>query len=168
MENGVKQVIYTSDILNQLWGKGNCTTGAVTRQSCDYVCRYLVKSSYGKKPQDLNPEFRSMSNQKGIGLDYLIENLDQIIADDFIRLTGNKKVRLSRYYDRKIKEIIGAERFEREVAIPRAEKAKAYQESEMIRTGLTEEQLNNRQIHTFKENLKRLERNFKINHKGET
>ncbi len=167
MENGVKQVIYTSDILNQLWGKGNCTIGAVTRQSCDYVCRYLVKPSYDKKPQDQNPEFRSMSTQKGIGYDYLINNLEQIIADGFIWLTGSKKVKLSRYYDRKIEEIIGAERFKNEITIPRAEKAKAYLESEMLRTGLTEEQLNNQQIHTFNEKLKRLESNFKINHKDQ-
>ena len=161
-ENDLGQPLYKSKILEHIWGKGFCTIGAVTRQSCDYVCRYLVKSSYGKKPNYLNPEFRSMSKLKGIGINYLLDNLEQIIADDTIRLTGTKRVKLPRYFDKKIKEIIGKERFEAEIAIPRAKKAQAYFESEIVRTNLTGEQLIDRQIMSFQESLKRLERNFEI------
>lgn len=161
-KNGNGHSLFKSKILEHIWGKGFCSIGTVTRQSCDYVCRYLVKSTYGKKPDYLNFEFRSMSTHNGIGLNYLLENLEEIIAKDEIRLTGKKIVKLPRYYDKKIKEIIGEERFETEIAKPRAQKAKAFIESEIARTGLSVEAITEQQIKAFKKNLLRLERKFEI------
>ena len=137
-KNDYGQALYTSEILKHLWGKGFCTIGAVTRQSCDYVTRFRLKNFYRKLPKHLQHEFHCMSTQKGIGIDYLIKNLDRIIAEDAIHVTGNITAKLPRFYDRKIAEFIGQERFKQEIEIPRAEKAKALLSEEMARTGLSE------------------------------
>lgn len=131
-----KHTLYTSETLSHLWGKGFCAIGAVTRQSCDYVARFRLKNFYRKLPEHLNKEFHCMSTQKGIGYDFLVRNLDRIIAEDTIHVTGGIKAKLPRFYDRKIIEIIGQERFDKEIAIPRTERARAFVEDEMLRTGL--------------------------------
>lgn len=129
--------LYSSEILAHLWGKGFCTIGAVTRQSCDYVTRFRLKNF--DRNQDLL--CHSMSTQKGIGYDYLVRNFDHIIAEDKIQVTGTIVSSLPRFYDRKIKELIGQERFEKEIAIPRYERARARIAEEMARTGLSEEEI---------------------------
>lgn len=130
-------ILYSSEILAHLWGKGFCTIGTVTRQSCDYVARFRLKNF------DINQNllFHCMSTQKGIGYDYLVRNLDRIIAEDKIHITGTIESSLPRFYDRKIKELIGQERFEKELAIPRFERARARIAEEMARTGLSEEEI---------------------------
>lgn len=132
-----KHTLYISETLSHLWGKGFCTIGTVTRQSCDYVARFRLKNF------DINQclLFHCMSTQKGIGYDYLVRNLNRIIAEDKIHVTGNIVAKLPRFYDRKIAELIGQERFEKELAIPRYEKARARIAEEMARTGLSEEEI---------------------------
>jgi len=38
-----KDMLYTSEILTQIWGKGFCTVGEVTRESVAYIARYTLK-----------------------------------------------------------------------------------------------------------------------------
>lgn len=72
--NRLGQRIYTSEILDQLWGKadaGMCEIGAVTIESASYVARYIMDkitgddavAHYGNK----RPEYTKMSTNPGIG-----------------------------------------------------------------------------------------------------
>lgn len=139
------QILYTSKILSRLWGKGFCTIGAVTRQSCKYVANYRLKYYFQKVPENFfiynNQPFNNMSRGKGIGRDYLIKNFDQIIKEDSIRLTGKITVKLPKYYDRIIEKIIGHKSFEEKIATPRKIKAKKFIAEEKARTGLSETEL---------------------------
>jgi hypothetical protein len=160
--NDIGQPLYTSKILEKLWGKGFCAIGAVTRKSTAYVARYSLKKLYFKAPKDENDEFICMSNRKGIGYDYLVENIDQIIKEDKVRLTGDIFIKLPRYYDRKIKEIIGKERYMTEIAQPRIERAKLYLENEALKTGLTTKQLHEQYIATIKCQILKFEKSFEL------
>jgi hypothetical protein len=42
------KLLYESETLNSLWGKGFTTIGEVTFESCSYVARYVTKKIYGK------------------------------------------------------------------------------------------------------------------------
>lgn len=148
-----KHTLYKSKILERLWGKGGCITATVNRQVCDYVARYKLKSFNTKLPKRLHRSFQCMSTQKGIGLNYLLRNFEDIVANDGIRVNGNIMEKLPHYYDRKIAEIIGLERFREEIAKPRAEKAKAFIKTEMVRTGLSEQELYKRYMEQEREKI---------------
>lgn len=140
-KNKQKQSLYKSRLLDKLWGKGGCVIGAVTRQSCDYVAKHQLKSYGVKLPERLCRQFQSMSNQSGLGLNYLLRNFDDILATDKIQVTGSIAEKSPHYFDRKIEEIIGAERFEEEIAKPRREKATAFIAEAVKRTGLSENEV---------------------------
>lgn len=71
--NKLKQPLFTSPTLAAIWSHGIVSIGSVTKQSCDYVCRYVLK-----KQRDLNsddnfyagrkPPFIISSRRPGIGL----------------------------------------------------------------------------------------------------
>ncbi|QCQ84591.1 replication initiator protein [Blackfly microvirus SF02] len=81
-----KQIIYTSQKLQDLWQLGFATSQTVTYQSCAYVARYVTKKiktgdDFGAQnyfrlsPVDLlyhsvKPEFAVMSRRPGIGYAY--------------------------------------------------------------------------------------------------
>jgi hypothetical protein len=161
--NDLGQCLYTSKILERLWGKGFCTIGAVTRKSSAYVARYSLKKLYSKTPKDKNKEFISMSNRKGIGFDYLVENIDQIIKEDKVRLTGDIFIKLPRYYERKIKEIIGKERYMLEIVQPRFERAKFFLENESLNADLTPDQLQEKYIADTEFLMQKFEKSFEPN-----
>lgn len=94
-----------------------------------------------------------MSTRKGIGLGYLKEHLNEIIANDGILLPNGTKRPLPRYFNKKIAELIGTERYQEELAKPRADRAKAYMEEEMARTGLSIDELYQRQVEQAKQNI---------------
>lgn len=71
--NNLKQPLFTSPLLAQIWSHGIVSIGSVTKQSCDYVCRYVLKKqrdldSDGKYPLRVKPPFILSSRRPGIGL----------------------------------------------------------------------------------------------------
>lgn len=88
--NKLKQPLFTSPTLAALWSHGIVSIGSVTKQSCDYVCRYVLK-----KQQDLNSDksfyagrkapFILSSRRPGIGLldceKYLAAPNQHIVVD---------------------------------------------------------------------------------------
>lgn len=113
--NGDK--IYTSDLLNELWGQGNCTLGDVTFQSAAYVARYVMKKRTGENAEKhytvvhpltgevvvQAPEYVVMSRGGrtglgGIGSGWLAKFKSDVYPDDFIVLDGHK-FKPPRWYD---------------------------------------------------------------------
>lgn len=110
------RVLWTSDELNALWGKGFCTFGSVSDESCRYVAGYVMKKMTGEKAKnhyqrfdpttgeivDLQPEFILMSRRPGIGGDWYDQFKTDIYPSDFAVRKG-KQVPVPKYYDRRLK-----------------------------------------------------------------
>lgn len=72
--NAVGDRIYSSDILDSVWGQadpGMCEVGSVTFKSAAYVARYIMDKKTGDDSVahygHLLPEYTKMSNRPGIG-----------------------------------------------------------------------------------------------------
>lgn len=103
--------LYLSENLNQLWGLGHTSVGAVTFQSAAYVARYIMKKmtgdiaaehyefidKYGEIHQR-KPEYTTMSRRPGLGSDWLKKFKSDIYPDDFVVING-KRMRPPKFYD---------------------------------------------------------------------
>lgn len=107
--------VYTSQILEDLWGKGFCTIGDVTFESAAYVARYVLKKVtgehakyfYGKR----SPEYVTMSRRDGIASKwyeehrsevYQYESGAEVVDCDEVEIRG-RKMKPPRYYDNRLK-----------------------------------------------------------------
>ena len=72
--------LFSSEILEKVWGRGFCTIGELTFQSAAYCARYVTKKVTGRESQEhylrcdeygvafwLEPEYSTMSRRPGIG-----------------------------------------------------------------------------------------------------
>lgn len=112
-------IYYTSEILNKIWGKGNCIIGEVTFESVAYTARYIMKKVNGDRKEehykctdpdtgelfDIEPEYTTMSKGKntgkgkgGIGAAWFQKYKSDVFPSDFI-ISRGKKVRVPKYYD---------------------------------------------------------------------
>lgn len=107
--------LYTSKILQQLWGHGNCLIGSVSPDSCGYVARYIMKKITGQmaadhyrtvntetgEVHDLLPEYIHMSTRPAIGLNFYEKFKNEITQSDFVLVKGKKR-KTPRYYDKRL------------------------------------------------------------------
>lgn len=129
-------LLWQSPLLEDLWQKGICTSGAVTWQSSAYVARYIMKKVNGEKAEEhywncdpetgekLNrivPEFFQPSNRYGIGKEYFWNYWRDIYPDDFVVVDG-RKYKPPRFYDKLLKE--EAPEVYEEIKLKREERAK--------------------------------------------
>nr|UXQ88020.1 MAG: replication initiation protein [Microvirus sp.] len=107
---------YMSDQLNKAWGKGDCIIGDANFQTAAYISRYITKKINGQlasahyerlnektgEVSTLQPEYTTMSNRPGIGLDWLKTYINDVFpSDELITLTTegkSKSFRVPRYY----------------------------------------------------------------------
>lgn len=108
--------VYTSTLLDELWGLGNCNFGSVTYDSCMYVAKYTTKKINGDLSDEhysrFNPdtgevwqvkkEEARMSRKPAIGYSWLAKYYKDTLRDDYI-VIGNKKVTVPQYYIKKIR-----------------------------------------------------------------
>lgn len=92
-------------IIEKAWPFGFVKVGNVTSKSCKYVSKYINKAPLGKsRIKEIEdgrvPPFQLSS--KGLGLSWLMENVDRVGAQG-IRYHGKQKS-LPRYYIKKLKE----------------------------------------------------------------
>lgn len=101
-QNGDK--VYHSRILEDLWGLGFVTTGAVTYKSAAYVARYITKKITGRNAEahyatldeengewfDRKPEYTTMSRRPGIGRGWFDKYKRDLFPDDFVVMEGKK------------------------------------------------------------------------------
>lgn len=116
--NARGEPIYTSKLLDDLWGLGDCKIGDVTFDSACYVARYSLKKASKKEREDgayvvydadgviheRLPEFPVMSRRPGIGATYFDKYGSEIMQHDTI-IMGNREVPSIRYYDLKIEKL---------------------------------------------------------------
>lgn len=99
--------VFTSKTLDSLWGKGFCTIGSVTFESCAYVARYVTKKVNGKfkdehyvdrgKGNLLKPEYCTMSRRPGIAYDWYQRFKSDVFPSDSVVVRG-KECLPPRYY----------------------------------------------------------------------
>lgn len=110
--------LFTSDVLDELWGHGECKIGSVTFDSAAYVARYCLKKVNGKLREaghylvhdsdgvvfERLPEFAVMSRRPGIGTPYYEKYGKEIRDHDTIVVNG-KETQSIRYYDLKFEAL---------------------------------------------------------------
>lgn len=111
-------VLYRSDSLDSLWGKGFCTIGDVTFESAAYVAGYILKKQKisEKSPDhvkthyqrtdpetgeifELLPEYCNMSRKPGIASDWFSKWKNDVFPSDEITHQG-RVLRTPKYYDK--------------------------------------------------------------------
>lgn len=104
--------LYTSQHLDNLWGKGITRAGAVTFESAAYVARYIMKKVNGELAEahyehvdtqtgeitKRKPEFTTMSRRPGLGKGWFDKWKDDVFPLDEV-ITNGKTTRVPRYYD---------------------------------------------------------------------
>jgi len=108
-------VIYSSDMLSDLWPFGYSSVANVTFLSAAYVARYCLKKRTGKGSSlfytnfdyesgevfsTREREYVNMSRRPGIGMPWLQEFMHDTYKDDFCVIDG-AKVKPPRFYDNK-------------------------------------------------------------------
>ena len=112
--------LYTSEVLDALWGKGYTLYGKVTVQSARYVAKYCIKKVNGKLAPEhygsRSPEFTVMSLKPGIGSGWFEKFQSDVYPSDFVVLRGKKRSP-PRFYDDRINsddlKLIKAERLKK-------------------------------------------------------
>lgn len=112
--------LYTSELLDRLWGKGRSEIGEVTFESAAYTARYCTKKITGDMAKDhytvilldgrmveIEPEFAMMSLGRnrgdGIGAKHFDKYRDEIYPEDECVIRG-KRSKPPRYYDKLLEE----------------------------------------------------------------
>ncbi|QXP08636.1 MAG: replication initiator protein [Arizlama microvirus] len=96
--------LYSSRILDDLWGNGNCWVGDVSFASAGYIARYTLKKVHGDNLQSHEhyygrvPEYGTMSRRPGIGHAWAMRYMDAWYRDDVVIVNGAKS-KPPRYYD---------------------------------------------------------------------
>lgn len=112
-KNGRGDVVYTSEVLNELWALGECFIGNVSFESAAYVARYCLKKVVGTKAAeyyrrcnpvtgelyDLVPEYATMSLNPAIGKAWFDRFGNDVRAYDGVVVAG-VLTRAPRYYDK--------------------------------------------------------------------
>lgn len=100
--------LWTSEILDKIWGHGNCIIGIVNNKTAAYVARYIGKKIMGTSQiaeamranvyQGREPEFALMSRRPGIGsLWFEMYSGDVYPTDEIIQ--EGVPIQVPRYYD---------------------------------------------------------------------
>lgn len=104
--------VYTSSILDDTWGLGNCMIGNLTFESAAYVARYVTKKITGPPAKahyerydpetgeiiDLQPEYVTMSRRPGIGKGWYERFKTDLYPSDEVIVRG-KQCKIPKYYD---------------------------------------------------------------------
>jgi len=107
-KNNQGDQLFTSELLDKIWGKGQCYLGSVTPQSAGYVAKYCIKKVNGQLAashyQGRQPEFALMSLKPGIGAGWFEKYSGDVYPSDFVVLKGRKRSP-PRFYDDKLEEM---------------------------------------------------------------
>jgi len=96
--------LYSSAMLNNIWGNGHCLIGSVTFESAAYVARYIMGKKLGREKdyyveQGIEPEFVRMSRRPGIGTKWFEKYHKDVTTFD-IQVINNKETRPPKFYDK--------------------------------------------------------------------
>lgn len=96
-ENMHGDQIWSSKILNEIWGLGHTELGSVTQKSASYVARYILK-----KQANQNLGFQKMSRKNAIGKKWIEKWYQDVFvnASGSIILSDGTKTKIPRYYEK--------------------------------------------------------------------
>jgi len=127
--------LYTSAILESTWGRGFCSMGDVTFESCAYVARYVTKKVTGERADEhymrvspdgevvkLQPEYVTMSRRPGIARAWFARYASDVFPSDEV-ISRGMPGKPPRFYD-KLFEAAHGEQF----AAIKAERERAQRE----------------------------------------
>jgi hypothetical protein len=132
-----KVVLYTSSVLEGVWGNGFVSLGAVTLHSAGYVARYSLKKITGPESVDVYggrvPPFSQSSLKPGIGYEWFCRYYKDLFPCDFVVFEG-KRFRVPRYYSELYKRLdaVKAEVLKRERRALAREKGKALEAEQVL------------------------------------
>ena len=104
---------FSSELLEETWGKGKTQTGELTFESAAYVARYIMKKVNGKKKEEghyniineegeiigeKKDEYTTMSRREGIGKRWIEKWEKDVYPRDEVIING-KKTRPPKFYD---------------------------------------------------------------------
>lgn len=126
--------LYTSELMDDIWGLGHVYVGSVTHESAGYVARYSMKKVNGDLAADhylrphpitgklyqVKPEFAVMSRRPGIGHGFTERFKSDYFPHDFVVVEG-VKTPVPRYY---LKQL--SEEEQREIKLVRTQRAIPY------------------------------------------
>lgn len=99
--------LYVSPRLDKIWGKGHCSVGNVTFESCAYVARYVCKKITGDAAEEhykgKQPEYITMSRDPGIGALWWDKWHPSVDRHDSIVMNGHE-MKPPRFYDKRLKK----------------------------------------------------------------
>ncbi len=110
-----KYPLFRSPLLDETWGLGFATVGALTYESAAYVARYVMKKvngslaaeKYGRVDEKtgevffVRPEYVTMSRRPGIGSEWFAKFKSDVYPSDECIVEG-KRYRPPRFYDSKL------------------------------------------------------------------
>lgn len=111
-------MVYSSDTLTKLWGKGDCYVGDLTFESAAYCARYVMKKVTGKAAESAYrmvntdtgeifqrvPEFTHMSLKPGIGANFYDKYVSDIFPHDRVVVRGAVSLP-PRYYAKRYRRV---------------------------------------------------------------
>jgi len=110
--------LYTSPLLEKIWGKGFCSIGEVNFKTAGYVSRYIMKKITGEPAHEhytkidpltgevfqVKAEYTTMSLKPGIGKPWFDQYQTDVFPGDFVVLDG-KKLKTPNYYTELLKKL---------------------------------------------------------------
>lgn len=106
--------LYSSELLEELWGLGFCTVGELSFQTAAYVARYTLKKVSGPLKREryrridvvtgeeyfVRPEYATMSRRPGIGAGWYEKFKGDVFPDDEVVHEGKRRAVPSFYFKR--------------------------------------------------------------------
>lgn len=104
--------IFTSETLEEIWGRGFCSVVELNQTTANYVARYCMKKINGDKAdehykkvcpitgeiQNVRPEFSTMSRRPGIAQKWYEKYKSDVFPSDMVIVKG-VRVKTPSYYD---------------------------------------------------------------------
>lgn len=167
--------VYSSQMLEELWGLGRTEIGTVTFESAAYVARYICeknKISKATKPEavlhfyekyqaycdlsnaeltlSVKPEYATMSRRPGLGRGWIDKFHSDVYPWDYVVTRDGKKFKPPKFYDRYF-ELVSPQDFMR-LKYTRVDGAKSDENNTLQRLA-TREKIKIAQYRTLKRNL---------------
>jgi hypothetical protein len=115
-KNKQGDMLYISEQLTRLWGKGHISVGEFNSTTADYCAKYVTKAYIGKDKENAynwvdengeiiqrKPPFQSSSKRPGLGSDFYDKYKDQLYAHDKTVIDAKER-QLPKAYDRKFRK----------------------------------------------------------------
>lgn len=98
---------YKSDLLERLWGKGQCLISSVNWRTARYTASYILKKVTGEMAEGYYdgrlPEYVTMSLKPGIGQSWYDKYQSDVFPCDYVIIEGKKKI-VPKFYTSKLEK----------------------------------------------------------------